>query len=37
MEYEDNNYGRKTYLTVEKKVEHAWMGKLYLMGVYNNV
>ena len=32
MEYEDNNYGSKTYLTVEKKVEHAWMGKLYLMG-----
>ena len=32
MESEDNEYGRETYFTIERKVEHAWIGKAYLMG-----
>jgi|GEM_PF-5379680 len=33
MEFENNDYGKKTYFKIEKKVEHTWIGKTYLMGV----
>jgi len=33
MEYENNDYGKSTYFTIEKKVEHTWVGKTYLMGL----
>jgi len=33
MEYDDNNYGKKTHFIIEKKVEHTWIGNTYLMGL----
>jgi hypothetical protein len=32
MEYEESDYGKSTYLKIEKKVEHTWIGKTNLMG-----